>query len=225
MSQICLRIKLVLFLYDFSIKCIVNTGMRSKKILWALFFVSLIFAGIFLLRTLPNLLRYERLPSSFEVDAIVVLDGDNDARVELASSLYEKYGRPYVIMTGSPLLNTSMPQLMKNYAISLDVDANKILLETNSFSTADHPLNILTILDKYKIRSILIVTSDYHTKRSYMTFKSYFEKEHLDIDLYVIGASSGLYDPNKKGYWKDHEKLQLVSYETQKLLYYFFFVF
>ena len=185
-----------------------------------IFFIFLLFLGILLwkpfLKSLAHALVYET--NLARADAIVVLGGGSGSRVKKAVELYHEELAPKLIFTGNQFLLTSQADLMKDYAKKLGVRSKYIILEKNSESTIDHVRNLKHIFEEHNIERIIVVTSLFHTRRSYMVFKQLSE---FDIDVMVVGSSDGIdYD----NWWHHHEMIEKVLIEFQKLFWYFLFV-
>ncbi len=188
-----------------------------------LFSLGLLFLIIlfFNVSHVDTLLQYESLSVSDSVDAVVVLGGGTGSRVMEAVSILDRYNPRYLIMTGGPYFRTTTPQLMADYAKHLKTGLPIILYEENSYSTYDHIVNLVPLFYQYDIQSVLVVTSLFHTARSYAVFSSYVNKHGHDIDVFIHGAADGI---DYSYWWKDHEMLQRVLLELLKRIYYSLFL-
>ena len=146
------------------------------------------------------------------------LSGGNGNRVDKAVSLYNQEYSQNILITGPNFLHTSYPKLMASYATKQGVPPTAITLETESHSTKDHPKYIQKLLSK-NIQSLIIVTSKFHTKRSYNCFKHIFEDSQVDV--MVVAADDGI---NYKQWWKDHESCEKILMELCKTIWYKLFV-
>lgn len=183
---------------------------------------TFIFSLFLLIVKIDSFLSYEsqNLPES--PDAIVVLGGGNGNRVNAAFNYFNKTKSKYIIFTAGPLFNTSMAHMMKDYAVSLGIDPNIIILEEESLSTKDHPVYLDPIFKKYKLNKIVIVTSKFHSRRSYFTFKHYF-KRHKNISIYMISSNDNI---DYSRWIFEHESIEKVSIEFLKtIVYRFIFLF
>jgi len=107
---------------------------------------------------------------------------------------------------------------MKDYAVSLGVKPEDILLEEESRSTADHVKNLAPYFAKDNDQSILIVTSSYHTRRSLYIFNKLSEDQ--DITFYIAPVES---DVDYSSWWYDYEMAEKVILEWGRLLFYFIY--
>lgn len=186
---------------------------------------SLFILGCFLLLYYlsPYLLQYVALSvtdtthnTSKKTDAIVVLAGDTGERIREASRLFHQEHAPLMIITGNSLYGISIPQAMKNYAIRLQVPSESILIESESESTLDHPKHLKPLFKAHNIKSILIVTSKFHTKRSYLTFKKILKNDNIEI--FIAPAEDSI---NYNQWWKKHESAEKIILELGKTVWYY----
>lgn len=157
-----------------------------------------------------------------KADAIVVLGGATGERVYYACELYKKGYAPKLIMSGGKLaweLNWS--ELMQRQALQQGVFEKDILLEEEAASTYENATFVLPIIKKQDFRKIILVTSSYHTRRAYKTFKKVFG-DH-DIKIMVAPVKSNKHVKFRSlNWWTRHEDAQLVIFEYIKLVAYWF---
>ena len=83
-------------------------------------------------------------------------------------------------------------------------------------STYDEALTTRDFLKKNGYESILLVTSKWHSKRAYLTFRSALKNEEVKI---VIQPSK--YDAfNPDAWWKNKNDAELIFYEYTRLIFY-----
>ncbi|MFH1542549.1 MAG: YdcF family protein [bacterium] len=153
-------------------------------------------------------------------DVIVVLAGDGYGdRVNAGVKLYQqKFGKS-ILMSGGPLAwRLSNAEWMKRQAVYMGVPASAIMLEENSRSTLENAWYSLEILRERPVKRIILVTSDFHTRRAGRTFKKIFKKH--DIEVIVYPAADRGFHLDK--WWLDHESTQRVIWEYFSLLFYLF---
>ena len=194
---------------------------KNKKRLIIVFFV--VFFLLFFLNNLPFMLhgfagylRYEKPMKT--ADLIVVLGGASGSRVKKAVELYHEGVSDLILFTGSSFYLTSDAELMHAYALSLGASKAEFLHESASYSTVDHVKNLPDILKDYDVSSILVVTSYFHTRRSYHVFYSEFKNRY---NVGVVGAEDGI---DYSSWWKSHESIEMILIEWQKLIWYFLFL-
>ena len=105
------------------------------------------------------------LPMS-HADAIVVLGGEPLARPLEAARLYKERVAPRVFVTG-----TGDAGKCKRVLMGAGVPAKAITLENKSTTTYSNATLLKPFLEEAKVRSALIVTSPFHTRRALATFR------------------------------------------------------
>jgi uncharacterized SAM-binding protein YcdF (DUF218 family) len=106
-------------------------------------------------------------------DAIVVLAGEEKERVEYGAKLFKEgwARKDRIIMSGGPAVwKYSWASLMKAQAVCLGVSGNSIIVEDRSRSTEENAIFTKEILVKRGYKSIILVTSPYHSKRASVIF-------------------------------------------------------
>lgn len=160
--------------------------------------------------TTPPLLEIVSFPLNFltpttpttNADAIVVLGGgiDNNglpspssmARAYTGGKLLLEGKAPLLILaTGrtNPYVDKSEAEGMSMVAAFLGIPKSKIILEEKSFNTYTNALETKKILDKYNVKSIILVTSFTHSYRAYLVFK----KQGINVIPFVEKRKTGLY--------------------------------
>lgn len=117
-------------------------------------------------------------------DVIVVLAGEETERVEYGVRLFKDgwARKDKIILAGGPLVwKYTWASLMKEHAISLGVPKDSILLEDKSKNTEEDAHFTKKVLNKYKYRSCILVTSPYHSRRAYTLFKKIMGNKILVI--------------------------------------------
>ena len=155
-------------------------------------------------------------------DAIVVLAGSPTGnRIEEAVRIFDKGMGKVIVFSGYtyyPGMDSHIG--MKQYAIKLGVPEDKIVTEkaTGENSTWGEALANLKQLERLKAKSLILVTSSYHTRRSHWVYERAIKNLNLDIALLVQSAS----DPRVPypGWWKIRSGKKNVFNEYIKLLYY-----
>lgn len=130
-------------------------------------------------------------------DVIVALGGEETERVEYAVALYKDgwAKKDRIIMTGGPVVwKYTAAGLMKEYAEYLGVGSRSVLLAEKSRSTEADAKYVKEILVGHGYKSIILVTSPYHSKRASIIFAKV-----LGSDVKIINA------PVEKSWFKVHE--------------------
>lgn len=171
--------------------------IRFVKIITAVALLSLVifFTHAIMLTWAGNqLFRKDQMKPT---DAIVILAGEETERVEYGVQLFKEEWakKDRIVLAGGPLVwKHSWASLMKEHAIALGIDPKHILLEDQSRSTEEDALYTKQILKKHNIRSIILVTSPYHSRRAATIFERVMGSE-----IRVISA------PAEKSWFSFHE--------------------
>jgi uncharacterized SAM-binding protein YcdF (DUF218 family) len=147
---------------------------RCVKLLLVLFVLAGVFYfghGFFLEKAGGYLFAKDELKPA---DVIVVLGGEKSERVEYGVKLLrEGWARKdRIIMTGGPVVGRyTWAGLMKEQAEALGVPGKDILLADRSMSTEEDAEYTADIVRKQRYKSLILVTSPYHSKRASIYFR------------------------------------------------------
>jgi uncharacterized SAM-binding protein YcdF (DUF218 family) len=116
-------------------------------------------------------------------------------RVNAASALWQKYPKSRVVFSGNQPGTeedrepTRHGELSSEHAQSLGLDKARIIIESASSNTREHPIEALKLSGVKRDSLIAIVTSDFHLRRATVEFKKHF----LNVESFGTGdAASGL---------------------------------
>ncbi|MCI1590622.1 YdcF family protein [Heyndrickxia oleronia] len=128
-------------------------------------------------------LLYNHVHDDMEKGDCILVFGSRLAtksRLPKAIQLYREGRAKKILFSGGTIWgvgNDSEAILLKKKALELGIPETDILVETESQNTKENIIASLLILDRYfelhKIKRLLIVTSNYHMKRAYLTLKTY----------------------------------------------------
>jgi uncharacterized SAM-binding protein YcdF (DUF218 family) len=110
-------------------------------------------------------------------------------RVNSASALWQKYPQSFVIFSGrqpgteDERKPTRHGELSSEHAISLGLTASRIIIESASSNTREHPIEALKLAGVKRDSKIAIVTSDFHLRRATGEFKEHF----LNVESFGTG--------------------------------------
>jgi uncharacterized SAM-binding protein YcdF (DUF218 family) len=116
-------------------------------------------------------------------DAIVVIGGDHKPeRTRRAAQLYHDGYAPFIIVSAGTLVHegdTWLPeaQVMLRQLLALNVPERVIILEQASQTTRQNAEYTLPILQQRRARSILLVTSPFHSRRAQKNFADVYVGE------------------------------------------------
>ena len=153
----------------------------------------------------------------------------NNDRLLNTLDLYAKGIIKKILITGASGSLTSElkeAEILRNYLIKIGIPDSCVFSENSSKNTYENAIYCdkkLTQIHKSKVINCLIITSDYHMRRSLACFKKtnlhadpYVKKpliKHFDLEYIIVPQSSALFS------WKIllHE---IVGYYTYKILNY-----
>lgn len=117
-----------------------------------------------------------------KADVIIMLGGGDAGRMEKAAELYHASYADYVMIT--PESADIYPQSTE-FALELGIAEDAIIEEYKATSTYTNATESLMLMDEYDFDSALVVTSDYHLKRSKMIYDRVSDGQY---DLKYIAA-------------------------------------
>lgn len=154
-------------------------------------------------------------------DVIVILAGEERERVEYGAKLFKEgwSRKDSIIMSGGPAVwKYTWASLMKEHAVHLGVPAKAIIVQDQSRTTEEDLKYTKELLEKYKFKSILLVTSPYHSKRALTIFKKGLGKE-IKIISSPVENSWFTFDE----WWKRRRDRSFVLNEYSKFLWLWIF--
>ena len=196
--------------------------MMKRRLVSGSLFLFIIFLVIYF--SYPFVLNRlaERLVTRAKLspaDVILVLAGDTDGeRVTAGVNLYKKGYAKYLLMSGGELAwRLTSAEWMKKQAMAEGVAGRAILLQDKSRSTIDDATFPLPIVKARGFKSVIIVTSPYHTSRAARVFKKIFGPAGVNVMVYP--AEEKDFNPNR--WWSRHEDAGLVVWEYVSSVLYF----
>jgi uncharacterized SAM-binding protein YcdF (DUF218 family) len=163
-------------------------------------------------------------------DALVMLSGSATyiERAQWAARLYKEGRAERIILTNDGLLGGYSAEIDRNlFFVELaeaelkraGVPADRIEVITrlgaNTYDEATFSRDYAT---RHNVRSLLIVTSAYHSRRAFWTFERLFHGTH--ITLGIESPPPGLQTPGPAFWWLHKLGWKLVPGEYLKLIYY-----
>jgi uncharacterized SAM-binding protein YcdF (DUF218 family) len=189
--------------------------------------IPLLIAYPYFLKKIGYFLIYEQSPH--KADLIVVLNGRDTERSLAAVDLYNKgYSNLIVMSRGAKQPGSEEFWKRVGYNFNEKIFFQKAIeamgIPEKSFqfigngvsSTYDEALATREFLKENGYKTILLVTSKWHSKRAYLTFRSALKDDGIKI---VIQPSK--YDAFRPDGWRKNENdAELVFYEYIRLIYY-----
>lgn len=145
-------------------------------------------------------------------DAIIVLGDDNfyADRATHAAELYRQGVAGIVVGSGRRLRpNAGISELMEHDLMERGVPKEKIVrFAHDADSTAEEAVALAHFAEGRKWRSVILVTSNYHTRRARYIFGKVFAP---GIAVSVASARDGDFDPER--WWEKRKSVKLFAHE------------
>lgn len=138
---------------------------------------------------LNNKLFYIALVDNDELkksDAIILLAGDGFYRIKKTVELYKQKWAPLIVVSGgiTDIKYGSYPaQELKVKMVKAGISGSKIILDDKSQNTRQQAENIMELVVKQKWQRIILIASNYHQYRAYLTFIRAMYQSNLMIEM------------------------------------------
>jgi uncharacterized SAM-binding protein YcdF (DUF218 family) len=146
-------------------------------------------------------------------DAIVVLGDDNfyADRATHAAELFRQGVAPEVVASGRRLRpNAGISELMEHDLVERGVPRDKIMrLTQDADSTREEAEAVEKLVVEHHWKSVVIVTSNYHTRRTRYIFRKVFPS---GVAVSVASARDGDFDPER--WWEKRKSIKLFVREV-----------
>jgi uncharacterized SAM-binding protein YcdF (DUF218 family) len=150
-------------------------------------------------------------------DAIIVLSDDNfyADRVTRAAELMREGKAPVVVASGRRLRPyAGIAELMQHDLIERGVPKDRILVfPQDADNTREEAEALLPLVKQRNWRSVLVVTSNYHTRRARYIFRHIFPQ---DIEVAVVSARDGDFDP--EAWWEMRKSVKELTREVAGMM-------
>lgn len=154
-----------------------------------------------------------------KADAIAVFSGDSGARTERAVELLKGGYADYLILSGGKVYDdVTMAELMKNHALKLGVDASKILIDDEASTTNENSEFTANIIEENNFKSVIVVTSDYHTRRSKLAMEKALENTLIDGEEVEVTVTPSKEEKFTTKWWTSGDSVLMVISEYLKLM-------
>jgi len=197
---------------------------RGGIVLWLLVILLLIIVlvPVYLLRSLwlTALAEWWIVDDPLEKSQVIlVLGGDdyNADRIRHAVALQRAGWAPRLLLSGAPVrpyLHES--ELMARDAAELGVGPDQlILVKHNVSSTLEEALALRAVLAEHNFRKIIVVTSNFHTRRARSIYLAVYQKAGTQIIM--SAAPDPVFKPDR--WWQEREGRATVVFELIKSAY------
>jgi uncharacterized SAM-binding protein YcdF (DUF218 family) len=175
-----------------------------------------------LLRSMGEFLIYE--DNLKKTTYAFVLSGGPWDRGNEAVRIFKRDFADTLVCTGENIphdfkalgLNMLESEITEKNMLNQGVPKEQILLVKKGTSTKEEADEILAFCESRNVKSIIVLSTDFHTRRIKQVFKKKFEKE--GIEVVVRAAPSSKYDA--LNWWKSEDGLIALNNEYIKQLYY-----
>ena len=150
-------------------------------------------------------------------DAIFVLSDDNfyADRATRASQVYRQGLAPIVVASGRRLRPyAGIAELIEHDLIERGVPKDKILrVAHDADNTREEAITLAQVAKQKKWASIIVVTSNFHTRRARYIFSHLFPK---DTKVRITGARDGDFDPER--WWEKRISVKDLTREIAGMI-------
>ena len=178
--------------------------MSKKRKVIILIIIVAVLIGIIGLNLGKFLVESDKLEKA---DAIAVFSGDSGARTERAVELLKE-----------GYADVTMAELMKNHAIKLGVDESKILIDNEASTTNENAEFTTNIIEENNFKSVIVVTSDYHTRRSKLAMEKALENTLIDGEEVEVTVTPSKEEKFTTKWWRSGNSVLMVISEYLKLM-------
>ena len=188
---------------------------KKKKIIISIIAITIILISIIVVNLGKFLVQSDKLEKA---DAIAVFSGDNGPRTERGVELLKEGYADYLILSGGKVYDdVTMAELMKNHAIKLGVDESKILIDDESATTNENADFTADIIEENNFKSVIVVTSDYHTRRSKLAMEKALEDTLIDGEKVFVSVTPSKEEKFTTKWWTSGNSVIMVISEYLKL--------
>ena len=150
-------------------------------------------------------------------DALIVLGDDNfyADRATRAAELFREGKAPVVVASGRRLRpNAGIAELMEHDLIERGVPKDKIVRLTHDAGNTEEEAEALKkVVKERKWKSVIVVTSNYHTRRARYIFHKVFPQ---GVESRVASARDGDFDPQH--WWEKRKSIKELTHEFAGML-------
>jgi uncharacterized SAM-binding protein YcdF (DUF218 family) len=143
-----------------------------------------------------------------KVDLIVALGGDRGRQEEAARLLREDVAH-WILFVGADVRQGDY------HCLGVPIDRT-VLPATRAFTTYEEAATTRQIIQKRDFKSVLVVTSPYHERRSLWVFKRVLQD--TSVNLQITSSQGPAFSPDS--WWKSDSGRRLVVKEYLGLAYY-----
>jgi uncharacterized SAM-binding protein YcdF (DUF218 family) len=147
-----------------------------------------------------------------KADALIVLGDDNfyADRATRGAQLFREGKAPLIVACGRRLRpNAGIAELMEHDLVERGVPREKIVRFTHDGdSTLEEAQALTRLVKERKWRSVMVVTSNYHTRRARYIYRRVFPQ---GVEVRVASARDGDFDPEH--WWEGRKSIKELTRE------------
>src|SRR6266481_3664234 len=147
-----------------------------------------------------------------KADAIIVLGDDNfyADRATRGAELFREGKAPVIVASGRRLRpNAGMAELMEHDLVERGVPRDKIVrFAHDADSTLEEAQALARFAKERKWRSVIVVTSNFHTRRTRYIFRRVFPQ---GMEVRIASARDGDFDPER--WWEKRKSIKELTRE------------
>jgi uncharacterized SAM-binding protein YcdF (DUF218 family) len=152
-----------------------------------------------------------------KADALIVLSDDNfyADRAARAAELFRQGKAPLIVASGRRLRpNAGIAELMEHDLTERGLPKDRIVrLVHDADSTREEAEALVPLARQRNWHSLIIVTSNYHTRRARYIFRAVFPE---GVDIRVASARDGDFDPDQ--WWRKRKSIKQFTRELAAML-------
>jgi uncharacterized SAM-binding protein YcdF (DUF218 family) len=206
-----------------------NQTLRTALATGVLLLLLLLLAFVSRARILTGIANYLIINDQLQpADAIFLLNSEYDTRPFRASVLYQQGLAPVIVIARSentPVVELGLlpsdTDLSVGVMEKLGVPAEKIIILPSPggvTSTVDEAAAFRKYAEANQVRSFILVTSAFHTRRARWVFEKAFTGMPVRLEMAAVPYRTF----DQTNWWKDESGLITLNIEYVKLVYYFF---
>ena len=126
-------------------------------------------------------------------DAVVCLEGDGQKRAKKALEIFKAKWAPIIVVSGgydNPPFSIKADK-MAEYLIKKNTPKEKIIIESKSKNTSEQAMEVMKIIKNNNWGKIILVASDFHQARAYLTFLRAMDNARIKIIIINAPAKRG----------------------------------
>ncbi len=139
-------------------------------------------------------LKEKEIPTKIDVAIVFGNKNEYKERIDKLLEFYDSGLVKKIVLSGGKVFLSKLPEahLMQEYAISLGINEDDIIVESKSKTTEENILYTLKTLKDKNVypKNILLISSDYHIKRCLQLTNKILKENKGSIKLFTASSIS-----------------------------------